>query len=130
MSKVNITPLVSIVRDKLTEFDAQFGGLHDYHLKWIKGYAFYMLGSPDVQFYFDNSCDPSRRLLVQPLSNGKELSVVAWAVFQAKLLLVKNKHKPLLHPDFWPKEFGLVDCVVKFVRMTPKEAIYDNQSAS
>ena len=131
MSKLNVTPLVSVVKDRLQEFDAQIGGLTDSHLKWIKGYVYYTLGSKQTGFFFDNTNPEERLLIVQPLlSDGSVMSKVAWIKFKVKLFLIRNKNKPLLHPDFWPKELGLINCVVRFVRMAPKEAFYDNQPSS
>jgi hypothetical protein len=121
----NITPIGMMVQNRLQEFDSQFGGLMDAHIKWIKGYVYYQLNTKMVRFYFDNTSSP-RRLLVMPLMpDGKIISIFSWLKFQAKLILLKNPDKPLLHPAFWPQEMDLIDCSIKFIRQEPKEAVHD-----
>jgi hypothetical protein len=112
--------LVKCVADNVRKADAPLGYLTDEHIKWIKGFIYYMLGSKNTNIYLNFNSTP-RLMFVNPLDkNGKILNVYKWLRFKYKLYCTKDAKKPLLDPNKWSDSLDLKEWKITLCRVLPK----------
>lgn len=107
---------INMAAKKIREADAPLGYLTDSHIKWMKGYIYYVFGTKHVDFEILFNSTPRLITLYPKYSNDKIYNIYKWLWFKFKIWRLKNKKSPLLHPNFWPHVLDLEEWKIEIKR--------------